>query len=142
MQKNQKGFTLIEMLVVIAVIGILSAVVLTSLGPSRQKAKDSRIISAMNQLRAIAEVLYDGDYDAFNESNSEVSNLKDEIEKDGGTSFDIELDSSTDSQKYAILVKLNRGKYYCVDSSGKVYEQDSISISNGECEVSSGPNPN
>lgn len=58
--KQNKGFTLIEMLVVVGMIGVLAAAVLTALGPSRQKARDSRIISGLNQVAALAESKFDG----------------------------------------------------------------------------------
>ncbi len=51
MKKNLKGFTLIELLVVIAVIGILVTIVLASLSPVTDKAKDTRAMAAMNQIR-------------------------------------------------------------------------------------------
>ncbi|MEK7089528.1 MAG: type II secretion system protein, partial [Patescibacteria group bacterium] len=57
---NRKGFTLIEMLVVIGMIGVLAAAVLTALGPSRAKARDARVISGLNQLAALAEANFDG----------------------------------------------------------------------------------
>ena len=59
MQKN-KGFTLIELLVVIAIIGILSSVVLASLNTARAKGADAAIKSNLANLRAQAEIYYDG----------------------------------------------------------------------------------
>ena len=43
---NSKGFTLIEHLVVIAIIGILSTIAMTSLNGARKKAKDAAFKSA------------------------------------------------------------------------------------------------
>lgn len=54
-----RGFTLIELLVVIAIIGILSSVVLVSLNTARMKARDTRRIADLNQIRLALELYYD-----------------------------------------------------------------------------------
>ena len=56
--KHQKGFTLIELLVVIAVIGILAAVVLASLNDARAKARDTKRIADLHQIRSALEMYY------------------------------------------------------------------------------------
>ncbi len=58
--KFTKGFTLIELLVVIAIIGILSSVVLASLNTARAKGSDAAIKSNLANIRAQAEIIYDG----------------------------------------------------------------------------------
>ncbi len=57
--EKQKSFTLVELLVVIAVIGMLSSVILVSLGPTRWKARDSRRFSDLKQLQLAVELYYD-----------------------------------------------------------------------------------
>lgn len=54
------GFTLIELLVVIAIIGILSSIVLVSLNSARQKGKDARVISDVQQIRTALESGFNG----------------------------------------------------------------------------------
>src|SRR3989338_4225127 len=101
------GFTLIEMLVVVAVIGILSSVLLNALGPAKDKAKDSRIMQEVNQVRSLAETLYDG------------------VALQGG---ELAIRKSTPALNYVAYSRLNSQpgtsevpltNYYCVDSLGR-----------------------
>lgn len=64
MKNNNKGFTLVEMLVVIAIIGLLSSVVVVGLGGSRKKARDARRIADINSIRSALEVYY-GKYEKY-----------------------------------------------------------------------------
>ena len=48
--KQSKGFTLLELLIVIAIIGLLASVVLIALNPSRAKARNARRIADIKQL--------------------------------------------------------------------------------------------
>lgn len=54
----KRGFTLIELLVVIAIISLLSSVVLASLGNSRTKARDSKRIQELGQIRNALAIYY------------------------------------------------------------------------------------
>jgi len=49
--KKNSGFTLLEILVVIAIIAILSAVIVSAFGSARSKTRDSRRISDIKQLK-------------------------------------------------------------------------------------------
>ena len=58
MQKQNKGFTLVELLVVVSIIGILSTIVLGSLGSARQKARDAKRASDLMQIKTALEMYY------------------------------------------------------------------------------------
>jgi type IV pilus assembly protein PilA len=54
----QKGFTLIEILVVVAIIGVLSSVVLASLSTARMKSRDQSRVAEIIELRKAIEFYY------------------------------------------------------------------------------------
>jgi prepilin-type N-terminal cleavage/methylation domain-containing protein len=137
---RENGFTIIEMLVVVAVIGLLSSVILTALGPARIKARDSRIIQEINQVRSLAETLYNGyNYDAleslpsFNIQNPDLKALSDDIAAQGGA-LSIVKSAPAPSKTYSAFSPLNQKggdvqnpitQYYCIDSAGHSLTLDS-----------------
>jgi len=62
--KKSRGFTLIEVMIVIVIIGILTAVVLASLSTARAKSRDTKRISDISQLQ-LAIALYLNKYGKF-----------------------------------------------------------------------------
>ena len=55
----KKGFTLVELLVVIAIIGILSTLSVVSLNSARAKSRDARRLSDIKQIRTALDMYYD-----------------------------------------------------------------------------------
>lgn len=56
---SRAGFTLIELLVVIAIIGILATMLLLQLGIARGRARDTKRIADMSQIRSALELYFD-----------------------------------------------------------------------------------
>ncbi len=56
--KQKQGFTLIEILIVVAIIAILASVVLVGLGPTQQAGRDARRISDLAEIQNGLELYY------------------------------------------------------------------------------------
>lgn len=55
---NRKGFTLIEILVVVAIIAILTGSVLVGLGPAQRQGRDARRIGDLRQVQNALELYF------------------------------------------------------------------------------------
>ena len=139
--KKNKGFTLIELSVVIAIIGILSSVVLASLNSARNKGTDAAIKSNLANLRAQAEIYYDTNSSYGTASNCSVTvaagvatanattcvanitaagvagsiqdGLKAAAVASGATVY-----ANVSATGWAAFATLKAGGNYCVDSTG------------------------
>lgn len=56
--ENQKGFTLIEILIVLVIIGMFVSVALTALGAARSKGRDARRKADMVQMQTALELYF------------------------------------------------------------------------------------
>ena len=139
---KHKGFTLIELLVVVAIIGILATVVLASLGSARDRANDAAIKATLSQMRAQAEIQYDGDYDDVCDPTSPSGIMfRDAYEQTGFPSGSIDMGCIDQGERYVATggsvtgysatfvdttagtawgatLQLSDGTWFCVDSNG------------------------
>jgi len=128
MQKNQIGFTIIELIVVIAIIGVLAAIVTTSVTIYINKAKNSRVES---ELRTIKEysVIYLTQHNNFEGfcDDDKVADLIASIKKTGGNNTMVKCacdvaDCGAGTTKWCALGYLlpagGSSYRHCIQSSG------------------------
>ena len=58
MKKSQNGFTLIELMIVVAIVGILAAVALPAYQNYSKKAKFSEVVAAGTAVKSAVEICY------------------------------------------------------------------------------------
>lgn len=101
-----RGFTVMELLVVMAIMGILYTVVMSSVGDSRSKGRDSKRIADISLIQLILEKYYD-------EEHKYPSSLDELFAQDSSFS---KKDPQDIDYKYTTL---NSDKTSCDSSSSK-----------------------
>jgi type II secretory pathway pseudopilin PulG/RNA polymerase subunit RPABC4/transcription elongation factor Spt4 len=118
---------------IISIIGILSSVVLVSLGGAREKAKDARVMADMNQLRTTIEIYsldHKDSYSGVNCSLTELSSICSDIKEYLGEMPTIK----SAIKNYCLYVKLPSGKYYCLTESSFGRETTIFPGGSGYCD--------
>lgn len=126
-----EGFSLVELLIVMAIIGILSTIILTSVSNSRAKAYDSKIKQQLSSFRIAAEMYFlnqqpnsygpsSADCGSGMFNNVDPSNGSPAIYIDPGNLPDpTQLACQSNDSEYALKASLYSGnEYWCIDNKG------------------------
>jgi len=130
--KNLEGFTLVELLVVIFIIGLLTSFFAGALISYRNKAKDVRVEAVLSQVRKEATLIYN-ENDSYNAPGNELCAGDDTI-NDGNLNHPDLAVIEADVQKFngnQNVECYSNGDIFCVQSplvavSGSAYCVDSI----------------
>lgn len=129
----RKGFTLIELMVVIAVIGILASLVLVTYPTAQGRANDGVIMSDADQIRVAAEVFrgINGDYNGL-AADDDVDALVTDANGRNGAEDDFAFAfPAAGFASYCAFIELNSGKFWCVDSHYFSGQQDACNCAAG-----------
>lgn len=133
-----KGFTLIELMVVIGIIGIIMGITLLGVISAMNKAKDSSVERDCSQIRIEAAKIYAEDESftalcqdsVLNKSNPDLALMAADIRK-----YNRGLDPvcHTTGKDYCVAATLFTGGSYCVDSTGYAGRGLSACDSSAKC---------
>lgn len=125
---KNKGFTLIEVLVVVSIIGLLASVVLVGLGGFRQRGRDTRRLADLKSLQNGLELFY-------TKNNSYPATLPDlisaglgitKLPKDPVTAVDYTYTNCNSAQNYVLAAKLD------APAGDSVYNDSDANAFNGK----------
>lgn len=127
--KRARGFSLIEILITVAIIGILASLILAAVSGSRNKGHDARIRNDVSQLRYLAESVYDtqganyANWSAHASVTTAITQLLDDIDRNNGDTagtpyVTIIRDSQTTDYCLSTPLRAQAGQYYCIDATG------------------------
>ena len=118
---KQKGFTIIELIVVIAIIAVLAAIVLVNVTQYIAKGKNTAIQGDMATILTNAAVFYDGHSSVYTgfDADSTYTNPLAGVTGNGGT-----LTPDVQASTFCVVSTMNitntepTGTKYCVDTTG------------------------
>lgn len=118
---QSKGFTLVELLVVLSIMSFLASIVITSVTGARSKGVDSSIKQTMNNMRAQAQLFYESQnpftYTGVCTNTGGVSDMISEVNRLSGNATPASCDA-TAGTVWAAASYLKGGGVWCVDGSG------------------------
>lgn len=122
--QKTRGFTLLELLLSVAVIGLLAVIIVVYLGQTKARAQDGGIKANLTQVRHKAAFLQNENdsYESLcqsgllNESDPDLKAIADEVHKRNGAR-PIYCYASKD--QFCVQTRLASGGDFCVDYEGR-----------------------
>lgn len=125
MNNLRKGFTLLEVLLVIAIIAILAGIVIIAINPAKQLA-DARNAQRWSDVTTIINAVYQYAIDHDGDLPGSIENAPEEICRSEASSCVglTNLDALTDDEKYLIAIPYDPNGY---STNGAGYEIEKTS---------------
>jgi len=126
---RKNGFTIIEVLAVVAIIAVLASIIIVRTGTARRKSYDAAIQSGLGEVRNAAELYYNSNVTYQGVCDETNTTLSDEDDFGRIKNFVSEYNGpegvigcKNDSTSYAVISSLNTEDCWCVDSEGNAKE--------------------
>jgi prepilin-type N-terminal cleavage/methylation domain-containing protein len=132
-----KGFTLIELMIVVAIIAIIAAIAIPSLLQSKMAANEASAISALRTLSSAQELYRTrlntyGDLATLGTRGYIDAALADaDTDAKSGYLIDIQLEAVSKLDWCAVAVPATTRdgeRYFCIDTSGVIYWKDCAGV--------------
>ncbi len=116
---RKKGFTIIELLIVIAIIAILAVLIILSLTGAREEAGQARKASALRQMEAFAEIYRVNNNDSYynfceDEGLSRVIEEIEELQEEEELDFVCRVKEGY-PEEYCIFLEISEDTYWCTN---------------------------
>lgn len=141
LRENKKGFTLVELIVVLVILAILAALLIPALTGYIDKAKEKSIIAETRQAVMAAQTLADEEYGLLTLENS-ATGITIELTTTAGKNNDGKVTSQEIAdlgevkEESIISVTLGNGKVtklvYCKDTMTCTYDGGSYTVAKGK----------
>ena len=124
LKKKSKGFTLVELLIVIIIIGILAGMMMLSTGGATAKAEATKILAEMRNIKAAAIMYYADNGEWPVKTTADAGSLDKYLDKHlASTSYDLtasgDVQVEVEATETDIIAALDKFDVLSKDTGGK-----------------------